>query len=510
MLLSEILKLAELTNKPVNESYKSSELQKLLDMFSRSSIMLKSVYDRSERLKYLFDGLDDDMIMKFYMELIQSGKATQEDFDDPNVRESHFDIKYEKTFSNPIERRKLSPVRILTKQLQDHGCNVDISQLTDLDIEYVSTNDAKTKYKYRNGLLFWCDWNHQLRAVTYNNKIIMFIKYRVSWYMNNKDYIGPTDLTAIYNDNFIINEKALKEFIKKAYIEIPRISIITDPEDLKKEGLTSLPKLDKGYFIIYAYYVKLSALKKNDITKKLESRRDYAEFLREQYNITKEQIHQGKEFLEEVVKKNLNIHHKKQAKNKKVTTDRLDAISNVRTIIDLTYDNIFQITEELHKAEIDYLSNTTDSKYVNYNFAYDSITLPQNIIPFFKKAMPDKELGPHYTDQTEDTYDSFKIHNVGDLFVIVNVYVQYIVYRCGNLLESYNQTVNALNTVKDYAKTAQMLNDLKWQFDSYKDLCAGILGNNKTYERIGNIILSETGIDCKLIFKVFEPYKIKI
>ena len=124
--------------------------------------------------------------------------------------------------------------------------------------------------------------------------------------------------------------------------------------------------------------------------------------------------------------------------------------------------------------------------------------------------MPDKELGPHYTDQTEDTYDSFKIHNVGDLFVIVNVYVQYIVYRCGNLLESYNQTVNALNTVKDYAKTAQMLNDLKWQFDSYKDLCAGILGNNKTYERIGNIILSETGIDCKLIFKVFEPYKIKI
>ena len=55
-----------------------------------------------------------------------------------------------------------------------------------------------------------------------------------------------------------------------------------------------------------------------------------------------------------------------------------------------------------------------------------------------------------------------------------------------------------------------MLNDLKWQFDLYKDLCAGILGNNKTYERIGNIILSETGIDCKLIFKVFEPYKIKI
>jgi hypothetical protein len=32
--------------------------------------MLKSVYDRSERLKYLFDGLDDDMIMKFYTELI--------------------------------------------------------------------------------------------------------------------------------------------------------------------------------------------------------------------------------------------------------------------------------------------------------------------------------------------------------------------------------------------------------------------------------------------------------
>lgn len=510
MLLSEILKLANLINNPVNEAYKSSELQKLLDMFSRSSIMLTSEYNKTERLRYLFDGLDFDMIINFYKELIQSGNATQEDFDDPDVRENHFDIKYKKAFTNPIERRKLSPVRILTKQLQDHGCNVDISQLTDLDIEYVSTNDAKTKYKYRNGLLFWCDWNHQLRAVTYNNKIIMFIKYRVSWYMNNKDYIGPTDLTAIYNDNFIINEKALKEFIKKAYIEIPRISIITDPEDLKKECLTSLPKLDKDYFIIYAYYVKLSALKKNDITKKLESRRDYAEFLREQYNITKEQIHQGKDFLEEVVKKNLNIHHKKQAKNKKVTTDRLDAISNVRTIIDLTYDNIFQITEELHKAEIDYLSNTTDSKYVNYNFAYDSITLPKNIIPFFKKAMPDKILGPHYTDQLEEDFDTFKIHNIGDLFVIINVYVQYIVYRCGLLLECYNQTVKALETVKDYAKTAQMLNDLKWQFDSYKDLCAGILGNNSFYKRIGDIILSETGIDCNLIFNVFEPYINKI
>ena len=143
MLLSEILKLANLINNPVNEAYKSSELQKLLDMFSRSSIMLTSEYNKTERLRYLFDGLDFDMIINFYKELIQSGNATQEDFDDPDVRESHFDIKYKKAFSNSIERRQLSPVRILTKQLQDHGCNVDISQLTDLDIEYVNVGSLE-------------------------------------------------------------------------------------------------------------------------------------------------------------------------------------------------------------------------------------------------------------------------------------------------------------------------------------------------------------------------------
>ena len=475
-------------------------------MFSRSSIMLSSEYAKEDRLKFLYDGLDVDTIKKFYNELIQSGKAIQEDFDDPDVRESHFNIKYNKTFSDSIERRKLSPVRILNKQLQDNGCNVDISQILDTDIEYVPTQDAKTKYKYKNGLLFWCSWNNQLKAVTYNNKVLMYVKYRISWYMNNKKYVGPTDLSAIYNDDLVVNDRALEDFIKKAYLEIPHINIITDPDELKEEGIKSLQTLDKGHYIIYAYYVKLSALKKNDITKKLETRRDYAEFLKEQFNITKEQIHQGKKYLEDTVKRNLNITHKRQVRNKKTTNERIGAVDDVKTIIDLTYDNIFQISEQLHKAEIDYLRNTTDSKYTNYRFAYDKITLPKVLIPFFKKAMPNVKLDPSYTDQNPEDYDALQISNPGDLFVILNVYIQLIVFKCGKLLELYNDTVYALEYVKDYSKTAQMLNDLKIQFGFYKDLCAGILGNHSTYTRISNIILNETGIDCKDVFKVFMPY----
>lgn len=503
MLLSEILKIANLYNN-LNEAYQSSTIKKMFDMFNRSSF----VYKPESQQRTLYGGLDIYTIKDYYKKLIIEGNYTQDQFDNPETREQLFDIKYHNKFeNNHLKKRKKSPITELLYSLCQENCQIDISKITDDDIEWVSLDNSVSKYKYKNGLLFWCDYQDKLRAVTYNNKVIMVVRYYVSWYMNNKNYIGPTDIDKICPDGKTINDDALDSFINKAFLEIPNILILSDPDYIKQEGVTSLKSLAKSPVIIHTYYVKLSAIKKNTIIDKLNTRADYENFLNDQYKLTKEEIHKGKRYVNDLLKTKLKYKFKQRISNRKQAKKNAYIVDEVQDIINLTYDNIFDISEQLHNVEIKYLQKTSDDKFVQYDFLYDKIEIPIKLLSFFKEAMPNKKLQGATADTPEEDKNTFNLNNPGDLFVIMNVYVRYIIHKCNELVDLYNEACDALQNLHDYKKLAEMLNDLSWKLDDYKNICAGVFGNNGFYTRISKIMLDVTGIDCKDIFKVFEPYK---
>lgn len=521
MLLSELLQYASTYN-PLNESYNSSILKELLDGLTQSAYLLAPAKPKNS---FSNDGYDFFDILWKYRDLIKTRKITQEQFDDPEVRESMFDFEYVQTAKEHQIRKNNQLVNRLNKLLQKIGCNIDLSKVQDSDIDtiYSFQRDEIKKPKYKTGLIFWRDYADRLQAVTYNGQTVFYTNWKSSWYKNNKDYTGPTDMDLIIDQADNGKEDELEKFIKNAFIEIPSCDPIFDGEKIKQKGLETINKLLKQNRSISAYFISKKRLAKLDITDKLNERKEYEEILKRQYKIQKEWIHMGKRGLAGFIESRKYMYTVKTGElYKRGAALRLSKrLKEVDDLLSNVFDNMYNITELLQTSEINYIQNdfqmvikNSENKKDDQEEMYDhtpkwetaQMVIPGIYLKFFKEAMPNKIYLGEFSDGTGEK-NTVYLDSVGDMFVLLNAHIQYILSKCNDLAKQRKEIDKMLSDKSNPADDiSRAIKDILLSVDSVKNVLGNMFDREKCIGKISEVVTRYTGIQVLEIFKPFAQY----
>lgn len=508
MLLSDVLNMVY--TKPLNEEYKSKIIQNLINPYF-DSYAVKMGFRPNEKYNNK-QGYDFYDIEFAYKNLIRNNNITREDFEDPDRRDEIINVKYIDRYKTHLDKKRNSPINRLHNILRDAGCTIDFSKIKDDDLEKIysfnSSQLQKPKYKY--GLLFWVDYYDRLYAVTYKGKTVMYSKSKFSWYKNNHSYTGPVDYNEIINGVQSGNNDALEEFIKNAFIEIPNFDPIFIESNIKSEGVKNVNKLLDSKRMSVVYFVNPKTIEKLDISDKLAQRKEYSDYLMNIFNIQKDEIHKGKIYMIKYAKSQYKYKRKetKDIYNRAKSKRQLKEIESIDTLVNDILDNMFIIVERLHKEEIEFLSSDIDidKRYSIFN----QIDLPVGYIDFFKKIMPNKFFyRKNYKDKKSPETITY-MENLGDLFVVMNAYIQYVLHQTNELILLKAETLKKYDNENiDYKTYVYDMDHIINKSSQLKRELTAVYNRNHVISDVAENIKKYTNIDIIDMFQIFGKYNPK-
>lgn len=448
MNLKEVLTLMQ-QYKQLNESYKSNKLDKIFKSFENSNLTLEI----KSLTKYYWENNPKNIyhIKNIYQSLAKQNVLTQEMLDDPDKRQQLLGIKY-------VQKYKYDKINA-TKEILDSlilktNSHIGISEIKDDDLIYITPAEAKLK-PYKSLLQFWFNYKDELVAICKDNTIICYITIKKENYDVNYDFKGDsTSKNIFYAEKTEENIKKQEEFINKAFKIIPEYNIYVTNKDIKNKlnGVNNVKKLQSEQYISYIYAVNEEGMKAINYNEIAKSRSDYKEYLIKE-----------KEKLEKIISgkyKNFN----KQLVNK-VSLIKSEAIPN--NILN-SISSYIAICFEVYNDMQDFMLNTLNNYKPNYTFTNTKTSgdLTYNNKNYeyglkLKSLFPDNITEYKYR-KYYSMYFSFK--SIGDCFVVINLFLEKLIYTCVdllNIIEQYNKLKDNDN-VNDLVK---LLNTLKSKYN---------------------------------------------
>lgn len=494
MLLSDVLYISKKFKNntlTLNESLKSSIIQRILKPFEYSNDSLQPMKYSSWKKRYVITGdaptfLD---VVCDYKRLIRDGSLTQDLCDTIEGRESVINTKYKK--KSPVQlynrRKENGFISLLTTLLQekvDH--NIGLSDINDDHIIEISPDEAKKKI-YKNGLQFWCDYNENLRAITIDNTIVMYIEVTSKfgqWQEVNPAYHEKTDIS-----NFTNNE-AIEEFVSKAFKPINTYVICTNTKEIKEYIKTNNIKGLQGISsITHVYAVNTEGMKASDITEKIKSRKEYKDYLNSIYNLAKKNIERYKNIIK--VRKNQGVDSK--------------IIQDVQSLLTNCMNTIIQLQDNAMN-NFDILLNLKCNNYedIDYN-SYDLFNEIKKLLNYNENMW---YTGSYKSGRSKIGYTKYCIKTGYDYFVIFNAYINLCIEKCKNVIDSYDLFKEENNkSNKDLDVITDKLHMLKLRYNSLKecvDSKSNILRHAKEY------INEYTNINIENILKPVQDFNFSL
>lgn len=453
MLLSEVLYIAK-NLKHINESLNSVTLSSLLHKFDRSNLTLSPCRDEGYMKRN--EGADFFYVVMKYDRLASKGKLTQEMCDTVEGRQSVIKCTYTKKQKTKqwdgsyIDNTIIGIINRMLKAKADH--NLGISDITDTQLLTITPEEAKKKI-YKTGIQFWVDYEDQLRAVTIDNKIILYITsanpYN-SWLEPNKNYNEKTDITYFATDS-----KKVEDFVNKAFTKIPVYDVLTSSSDIKKElGADNIKSLQKITAITKVYVVDPKYMDNIDITNKLNNRREYRDFVLSQTNLNKKNIERYRQILK--VRKQESLDSK--------------VIKNVNNFMDICFD----VNMELQDLDNDILTNKKFDEFklvsywnqVNCDGIYASM-IRQTYGSDTSLLFTTRERRPYGRGYFDQLVFSFK--SIADCLIILNLKVQRCIDLSISVIEQYQKYIDRKNKSDvSHEVIAQEIDSLKFRFTSLR------------------------------------------
>lgn len=476
MLLSEILNIAkdiqQKRHKPINESLKGNFLVNILDnTFKDTNIGLKAV--PIDDGKFIYNTLNK--LNERYRYLASYDNLTQEKCDDPKLREKILNCKYVKTnyISNIL---KLITKRV--KNLTEH--NIALSEVEDTDFVKITKEESRKK-PYKNCLQFHLDVYDRLKAVCLDNKILVYFNndnnvFKADeLYKVNYDYTGPTDIT----DDFEYYHCPDRiKFILKAFTSIPNIDILTDPNLIKKCICAANVKtlLENGHiFTIYA--LKPEVIDTDDLNKKMQSRKEYKEYLESQMNLNKKNIERYKKII---------LLNKKDSITRKIS-------NNINEILDTLMD----LCVVLKAKEIQLISDS-NTLFKPTNFYYmSSVELFKLYYQFriyiqehYSELLIDKSSNKRYKEYEITTT------NIGDIFRLLNIEIELILSEANKVINELKLYEKVKNDNLSDEDNIIYINRIKKQYNFLRDLF-----NKEIFKLSLDVLKDSYNIDLDYIFR---------
>lgn len=453
MLLSEVLYIAK-NLKHINESLNSVTLSSLLSKFDRSNLTLSPC--RDEGYMKQREGADFFYVVRKYERLASNNNLTQEMCDTVEGRQSVIKCTYtkiQKTKNWDGSYTDNSIIGIINRMLKakaDH--NLGISDITDTQLLTITTEEAKKKI-YKTGIQFWVDYDDQLRAVTIDNKIIVYIKAinpYDSWLEPNKNYNEKTDIS-----DFAKDSQKVEDFVNKAFTKIPVYDVLTYLSDIKKElGADNIKSLQKITAITKVYVVDPKYMENIDITNKLNNRREYRDFLLSQTNINKKNIERYRQILK--VKKQEGLDSK--------------VIKNVNNFMDICFD----VNMELQDLDNDVLTNKNFDEFKLKSF-WDQAQC-DSIYESMIRQTYGNDTHLLFTSKARRTYGRgyyntliFCFNSITDCLIILNLKIQRCINLSMSVIEQYQKYIELKNKADiSHEVIAQEIDSLKFRFTSLR------------------------------------------
>lgn len=485
MLLSEILNIAkdiqQKRHKPINESLNGKFLINLLDKtFKDTNVGLKAVPINDENsVKNTLVKLNDR-----YKYLARYDNLTQEECDDPKFREKILNCKYLKVnyISNIL---KLITQRV--KNLTKH--NIALSELEDTDFVKI-TKDESRKKPYKNCLQFHLDVYDKLKAVCLDNKILVYFNndnyvFKADeLYKVNYDYTGPTDITDDFENYHCPNRV---KFILNAFTRIPNIDILTDPNLIKKcIGAANVKTLLENGHIFTIYALKPDVIDTDDLNEKMQTRKEYKEYLESQMNLNRKNIERYK---------NIILLNKKNFINKKVTNktnEILDTLMDLCVVLKAKEIQLISDSNTLFKPNNYYYMSSVEL-YKLYN------QLSVYIQEHYSDLLIDKSPTKRYKEYI------IKTTNIGDIFRLLNIEIELILTETNkviNLLNLYGKVKNDNLSDED---NIMYLKKINVQYKQLRDLFT-----KKIFQLSLDALKDSYNIDINYIFYNFYLLQEKI
>lgn len=484
MLLSEILQIAKDKRKQLNESFKSSVIKKIFDDIDNSTYRLEAFDKKSGRqVGYPKDSYNIEHI---YNNLYKEGKLTQDWFDDPEKRDEILSLTYRKETGDRKYRKKISPMQAISDSLRRFGLNIDLSSITDDDLEKEWMFDNREKPSIKKHLIFWFNSDDQFVAISYGKEIIVYNKINsLSWYKVNPEYTGPTNLVDMidYNGRFsIFKYEAFKDFLDKAFIKIPKYNLYFQSyydkegfKDLMKQNKVSLTQLIRNYDISYGYVLNKKHQKNVDISDKITNRTKYREFLKQQEKWYKQTT------------------TKKRACSLKISQQVYDA-----------YEAICDALQLLHTKEFERLQHVSDNQFSE---PFED-TYKYEVPPIIAKTYYDL-IGKEYPEDKDDSQDiSIMVLYEGQMFSLVTAYILHALHLCDILLKQM-ESIEVIKNSKeqDVDNLISEYNDMIRTFKSLTTWLSKLYKFNAGYmAQLYRDIDTQTGVDIREITDVFKPY----
>ena len=492
MLLSEVLYIAK-NLKHINESLNSVTLSSLLRKFDRSNLTLSPLRDEGYMTQR--EGADFFYVVMKYERLASNNKLTQEMCDTVKGRQSVIKCTYTKIQKTKhwngsyTDNSIIGIINRVLKAKTDH--NLGISDITDTQLLTITTDEAKKKI-YKTGIQFWVDYEDQLRAVTIDNKIILYITsvnpYN-SWLEPNKNYNEKTDIT-----DFATDSKKVEDFVNKAFTKIPVYNVLTSSSDIKKElGADNIKSLQKITAITKVYVVDPKYMDNIDITNKLNNRREYRDFLLSQTNLNKKNIDRYRQILKV---------RKQESLNSKV-------IKNVNNFMDICFD----VNMELQDLDNDILTNKKFDEFKLTSFwkqAYCDNTYERMIKQVYGNDTPmlitTRERNPYGRGYINNLIFSFR--TIADCLIILNLKIQRCIDLSMAVLEQYQQYIDIKNKAGVSNETiVQEINSLKIRFTSLRNF---VEQDNSRVYKSAKKHLEKNGINITNITDKIDNFKFNI
>ena len=492
MLLSEVLYIAK-NLKHINESLNSVTLSSLLHKFDRSNLTLSPCRDEGYMKRN--EGADFFYVVMKYDRLASAGKLTQEMCDTVKGRQSVIKCTYTKKQKTKrwdgsyIDNSIIGIINSMLKAKTEH--NLGISDITDTQLLTITPEEAKKKI-YKTGIQFWVDYEDQLRAVTIDNKIIVYIKAinpYDSWLEPNKNYNEKTDIS-----DFAKDSQKVEDFVNKAFTKIPVYDVLTYSSDIKKElGADNIKSLQKITAITKVYVVDPKYMENIDITNKLNNRREYRDFVLSQTNLNKKNIERYRQILK--VRKQESLDSK--------------VIKNVNNFMDICFD----VNMELQDLDNDVLTNKNFDEFKLKSF-WDQAQC-DSIYESMIRQTYGNDTHLLFTSKARRTYGRgyyntliFCFNSITDCLIILNLKIQRCIDLSMSVIEQYQKYIELKNKADiSHEVIAQEIDSLKFRFTCLRTFVEQ--DYSKVYQSAKEL-LEKNGINITNITDKIDNFKFNI
>lgn len=475
MLLSEILNITNKV-KSLNEAFKSSFLK---DKLEKMEYVFSHTIQKISNQGYNRYHIDQDIYdvkasyASFYKKWTED--IIPEIFNDPEKRQEFINVKYVKNGNSLIKT-------INNRLKEECGFQLDIANIPQDAIGVITDIEQAKKKGYKNQLQFWVNnEDNEIRAIVCCNKIICMFNPRYSkntvWPVSKKDYKPNftqeecVQICKEYVDNN--NDVLLNDFIHDAFTFSTYYEWYMTPKDIRNYLETNAASINKlidflGKYSITIYSVDLDAMQANDITEKMEMRKDYQKYLQEEKNFLYFQRARYLEKIKEI-----------RAQKKKNNTEQ-----SIIQLNQLCIDTMQYIFNE--QIQLLQRNDPEENKLV---IRYYTITLPNKIL----SILSDKDvlnscmrynystMGRGRSTNRMITSVIIDIRNVFELLMVHTLILQIYMSGINDLLKQYSDINNSIESEDIIAQKLQNLSDSIQKFKFTCDACKSKYKGNVDY-----------------------------